>query len=90
MYLTIVIYAPRFICLYRSFVVHAIAITIANYDRKTFTAQGAYTQYIIFFVTLELAQQVRLFATGNPFQLSVMDQSSLLVWGRIHNTSLSS
>ncbi len=39
--------------------------------------QGAYSQYFIFFVTYELAQWVRVFGTCNPFQISVMKQSSL-------------
>jgi hypothetical protein len=39
---------------------------------------GAYSQYFIFFINYELAQYVRAFVTGKPFQLSVMVQSSLL------------
>jgi hypothetical protein len=39
---------------------------------------GAYSQYFIFFINYELAQNVRAFVTGKPFQLSVMVQSSLL------------
>ncbi len=39
---------------------------------------GAYSQYFILFVTQEQAQYVRVFVTGKPFQLSGMEQSSLL------------
>ncbi len=38
---------------------------------------GTYSQHFPFFVTWELAQ-VRVFATGKPFPLSVMEQPNLL------------
>jgi hypothetical protein len=38
---------------------------------------GLYSQHFIFFITYEQAQKVRVFVLGKPFQLNVMQHSSL-------------